>query len=365
MQGKIVVVEDDPSIRQLLRAVLEAGGNEVIEVVDGPTAVPTIRDTMPDVVLLDIGLPGIDGFTVLGMLKDDDALRHIPVLMVTAWAEPVLVAKALDRGAHDYVRKPFDVAELSARVMAAIRVKRETDFLTGNNERLAEEATTDSLTSLPNRRHADEVLERQSMAARRTGRPFSVVMLDLDHFKSINDEFGHDVGDEVLRAAAKRLRQRARVSDVIARWGGEEFIVIVPGTDLGGAGALAEDLRLALSERPLDTPLATLRVTASFGVAEFDRERAHRGRPRARRRRALRGEGQRPRRRASRHGRRHHRPRLAGHQRSKKGPSLFGTPQRHQAGRRSTPRRPAVALCRTRGSTFIWMRSAIRLATTT
>ena len=275
MQGKIVVVEDDPSIRQLLRAVLEAAGHEVVEVIDGPTAVPTVRETMPDAVLLDIGLPGIDGFTVLGMLKDDEALRHIPVLMVTAWAEPVLVAKALDRGAHDYVRKPFDVAELSARVAAAIRVKRETDFLARDNGAGAEQATTDPLTSLPNRRHIDEVLERQATAARRTGRPFSVVLVDLDRFEAVNDEFGHDVGDEVLRAAAKRLRQRARVSDVVARWGGDEFVVVVPGADYDAARAAAEGLRTALSERPLDTPLATLRVTATAGVAEFDRE----GRP--------------------------------------------------------------------------------------
>lgn len=272
MQGKIVVVEDDPSIRQLLRAVLEAAGHEVIEVVDGPTAVPTVREAMPDAVLLDIGLPGIDGFAVLGMLKDDEALRHIPVLMVTAWAEPVLVAKALDRGAHDYVRKPFDVAELSARVAAAVRVKRETDFLAGDNGAGAEQATTDPLTSLPSRRHIDKVLERQATAARRTGRPFCVVLVDLDRFEAINGEFGRDVGDEVLRAAAKRLRQRAGVSDVIARWGDDEFVVVVPGTDLYGARARAESLRVALMERPLDTPLATLRVTACFGVAQFERD---------------------------------------------------------------------------------------------
>ena len=96
-------------------------------------------------------------------------------------------------------------------------------------------------------------------------------MIDIDHFKAINDELGHEVGDDVLRAVAKRLRQRARVSDVVARWGGEEFVVILPGTEIGGAGALAEDLRVALAERPLDTPLATVRVTASFGVAQFDR----------------------------------------------------------------------------------------------
>ncbi len=270
MQGKILIVEDDPAIRQLLKAVLEGAGHEVFEVGDGLSAHPTAREVRPDVVLCDIGLPGIDGFEVLGLLKDDADLKHIPVLMVTAWAEPVLVAKALDRGAHDYVKKPFDIAELSARVEAALRMKSETDFLAHDNQRLAEEAANDELTGLPNRRHLDDTLERQVAVTQRSGRPFSVVMVDIDRFKQINDEFGHDVGDDVLRAVARRLRQRARTADVVGRWGGEEFMVVLPATDLGGGGVLAEDLRTSLTERPLDTPGASVRVTASFGVAQYD-----------------------------------------------------------------------------------------------
>ena len=119
MQGRILIVEDDPAIRELLKAVLEAGSHEVFEVGDGLSAHPTARDVKPDVVLCDIGLPGIDGFAVLGLLKDDPDLRHVPVIMVTAWAEPDLVVKAMDRGALDYIRKPFDISELSARRTAA------------------------------------------------------------------------------------------------------------------------------------------------------------------------------------------------------------------------------------------------------
>jgi diguanylate cyclase (GGDEF)-like protein len=270
MQGKILVVEDDPSIRALIAAVLEGNGHEVVDVADGPSAVPTARRERPDVILLDIGLPGMDGFGVLGLLKDDHELRDVPVLMVTAWAEPELVARALDRGAHDYVRKPFATAELAARVDAALRIKAANDVLISDRDRLAEEAAHDPLTALPNRRHLEGVLERQIQAQRRVGRPFSVVLVDIDRFSDVNTEHGHEVGDETLRALAKRMRQRARVSDVLGRWGGEEFLVVVPGTDLGGGGALAEDLRVAVAERPLDTGSAYVELTASFGVAQSD-----------------------------------------------------------------------------------------------
>lgn len=140
--GKIMIVEDDPAIRQLLKAVLEASGHLVCEVGDGLSAHPAAREFRPDVVLCDVGLPGIDGFEVLGLLKDDPDLRHVPVLMVTAWAEPALVAKALDRGAHDYVRKPFDIAELSARVEAALDLKAESDLLTTDGASTGPEAAT-------------------------------------------------------------------------------------------------------------------------------------------------------------------------------------------------------------------------------
>jgi len=269
MQGRILIVEDDPAIRELLKAVLEAGGHEVFEVGDGLSAHPTARDVKPDVVLLDVGLPGIDGFAVLGLLKDDPELKHVPVIMVTAWAEPDLVVKAMDRGALDYIRKPFDISELSARVDAALRLKSETDFLAHDHQRLAEVAASDPLTGLPNRRQLEATLAREAMVSQRTGRPVSVLKIDLDGFEGVNDDLGHELGDEVLRAAAKRLRQRVRGADLIGRWAGEEFMVIAAGTDLGGAGVLAEDLRSALAGRPLDLPRVAVRITASFGVAEL------------------------------------------------------------------------------------------------
>ncbi|MEA2170867.1 MAG: two-component system, cell cycle response regulator [Solirubrobacteraceae bacterium] len=272
MTGRVLVVEDDPAIRMLTKTVLEGRGYEVHEAADGPSALPTARDVRPDVILLDVGLPGMDGFGVLGLLKDGDDTRDIPVLMVTAWAEPDLIARALDNGAHDYVRKPFDIGELSARVDAAARIKARQDALSHSNERLAEIATVDLLTGIPNRFQMTENLRRQVASSRRSGRGFSLIMLDLDHFKAVNDSYGHKVGDEVLRAVADRLRDRVRGSDILGRWGGEEFIVLAPDTDLGGAGALAEDLRAGLAVCPLELEDGTLAATASFGVAAWDHE---------------------------------------------------------------------------------------------
>jgi PleD family two-component response regulator len=236
MTRRILIVEDDPAIRMLVKAVLEGEGHEVVEVCDGPSAHPTARDVKPDLVLLDIGLPGLDGFGVLGQLKADEDLRDVPVMMVTAWGDPELVAKALDRGAHDYVRKPFDVDDLRQRVAAAL-VRGEA--LGG----LADQA---ELTQA--------IVDR--VAANKT---FSLVLLELN---------GTDGDVSLLHAAARRLDQRVRRADLLGRWADSAFVVIADGTDLGGAGALAHDLRAAIASRPLDTAAASRRITASVGVAQ-------------------------------------------------------------------------------------------------
>ncbi len=262
MAGKVLVVEDDHTIRMLMRAVLEEHGHAVAEVCDGPTALELAQRERPDVVLLDLGLPGIDGFRVLEHLKSDPDLRSLPVIIVTAWDVTEFVTRALAAGAHDYVRKPFASLELAARVEAALRVKSLTDSLVDSQERLSELALHDPLTQLPNRR----ALEGDLADTLRGGDAVSVILADVDHFSAINNEHGHDTGDEALHGVARRLRGRARTADLVGRWGGEEFLVVLADTPLGGAGALAEDLRRALEEHPI----AGLGVTASFGVAQHD-----------------------------------------------------------------------------------------------
>ena len=264
----VMVVEDDAGIRALYRAVLQQRGHDVIEVERGDEALVEARGGRPDVVVLDLGLPGLDGLGVLRQLKADPALRDVPVIVSTAWDDTGTVTQALDAGAHDYVRKPFVPDELAARVDAAARLKSERDALT-------QDASMDPLTGLPNRRSLTTELEREHALARR-GRPaFSALLLDVDHFKRVNDERGHAAGDHVLVEIAARLRRRARTSDVVGRWGGEEFLIVAPDTDVTGATILGHGLRTAISEAPIALDSGPVRVTASVGVAAWERETVH------------------------------------------------------------------------------------------
>jgi diguanylate cyclase (GGDEF)-like protein len=251
-----LVVEDDAAIRALIAAALTGEGCRVLEAPDGQTALTTASDMRPDVVLLDIGLPDIDGLTVLRTLKNDDALRQIPVVMVTAWADTDMVRQAMDRGAADYVCKPFAIDDLIARVDASIQ-----------QAPAAAGPANDPVTGLPSRDHLATVLERQAAAARRTGRTFALVLADLDDPQAIASD---ELRDDVLRATAKRLRQRAGVSDVIVRYDDHTFAVVLPGADAAAARDRAEQLRGQLTEAPLDTPTAAVRITASFGVAAHE-----------------------------------------------------------------------------------------------
>lgn len=261
----VLVVEDDAGIRALYRAVLRMRGHVVVEVERGDEALLEARACHPSVVVLDLGLPGLDGLQVLKQLKADPTLRNVPVIVSTAWDDTATVTEALDSGAHDYVRKPFVPDELAARVDAAARLKVERDALSAD-------ASMDPLTGLPNRRALTTELEREHALARRGRPPFSVLLLDVDHFKRVNDERGHAAGDQVLEEIAARLRARARTSDFVGRWGGEEFLVVAPDTSMHGAVALAEGLRRALSEAPILLDSGPLRVTASVGVAAWERE---------------------------------------------------------------------------------------------
>jgi two-component system KDP operon response regulator KdpE len=248
-----LVVEDDAAIRALIAAALTGEGYRVLEAPDGRTALATASDMQPDVVLLDIGLPDIDGLTILRTLKNDDRLRRIPVVMVTAWADTDMVRQAMDRGAADYICKPFAIDDLLARVEASI-----DDAPAGEPG-----PVNDPVTGLPAREHLATVLERQTAAARRTERSFAVVLADLDATDVLE---GGDLRDDVLRATAKRLRQRAGVSDVIVRYDDHGFALVLPGVDATTAQQRAEQLRALLAEAPLDTPTAAVAVTASFGV---------------------------------------------------------------------------------------------------
>jgi two-component system cell cycle response regulator len=252
----------------MLRRQLEARGLRVEEAEDGHQAVRGCRMLRPDVVLLDVEMPGLDGYTVLRILREDAELSEIPVVFLTAHAETEDVVRGLQLGAHDYLRKPFEPSELIARVSAALRVKSLQDELRRRNAELETVTRTDALTGICNRRHLEERLHGMLAAARRHRQPAAVLMIDVDHFKRVNDTLGHAGGDAVLRQVAERLHRRVRLEDVVGRWGGEEFVVLSDATDAAAAEVLAGRLLAAVGGSPFAIEGADdVGVTVSIGCA--------------------------------------------------------------------------------------------------
>jgi diguanylate cyclase (GGDEF)-like protein len=265
--GTVLIADDSMVVRAVVRAHLEDAGYRVLEAHDGETALAVARDSSPDLILLDIEMPGLDGHQVLAALKSDDDLRGIPVVFLTNRAGMEDVVAGLNGGAHDYLRKPFEPAELIARTAAATQVKRLQDELRARNEELDRLSRTDSLTGLYNRRHLSEELQRKWRTAVRQCEPLGLLLFDIDHFKQVNDGYGHPAGDRVLVEVGRRLCEQIRAGDVAGRWGGEEFLVVLPRTDLSGAHQLAERIRLAIGADPFVVGEQEISVTTSGGCA--------------------------------------------------------------------------------------------------
>jgi diguanylate cyclase (GGDEF)-like protein len=266
--GLVLVADDSLVVRSLLRRQLEDQGHRVVEAVDGHDAVATCEASLPDVVLLDVEMPNLVGHGALAQLRAIPACADIPVVFLSGRATTEDVVEGLRLGAHDYLAKPFDPAELVARVSAALRTKRLQDELRQRNAELDEISRMDVVTGLPNRRHLLEHLHAESAAARRRAECVGVLMVDVDHFKKVNDQYGHESGDVVLRIIGERLATACRVEDVAGRWGGEEFLIVAPATTLAEAIVLADRVRAHVAEDPIAIGTAgKIVVTVSVGVA--------------------------------------------------------------------------------------------------
>ena len=257
---RVLVVDDQAATRRSIKAALEGLGHDLREATDGEVALDLIRRLHPHVVLLDVRMPVMDGLTALREIVADPVIGQTPVVMLTKQADPEDVAEALDIGAYDYLRKPFEPVELRARVAAAGRLGLLLAQLRDANAELQMAATTDQLTGLANRRQVDRAMRDSADPS------LAVVMADVDHFKQVNDTWGHPTGDAVLRTVASRLRRSLRTEDVIGRWGGEEFLIMLPGA--GGDDALEVCERLLDAVRaPLMIDDGPEQVTVSLGVA--------------------------------------------------------------------------------------------------
>lgn len=271
MTTTVLIAEDSIVVRAVLRRHLETAGYLIIEADDGLDALALARATLPDVVLLDIEMPGLNGYEVLAAMQADPQLGEVPVVFLTGRSGADDLVEALRLGAHDYLRKPFEAGELIARVSAAARMKALQDELRRRNDELAAIGRTDALTGLSNRRHLEERLREVAAGARRHGFTLGVVMLDIDHFKLVNDSLGHAGGDAILREFATRLTRELRDDDVSGRWGGEEFLLLLPHTDLDGTVRLSERVREAVGSESFNLEAhGAVAVTVSCGCAVGD-----------------------------------------------------------------------------------------------
>ncbi len=259
---RILVVDDQPTNIQTLYQVLK-GEYDVAMATDGTQAIELCLRRPPDLVLLDVVMPGIDGFEVCRRLKADPATRDVPVIFVTARDSTEDETLGLEVGAVDFIAKPVNPPVVRARVRTHVALKRQADLLRSM-------AFNDGLTGVANRRWFDERLQVEWLRCRRNKLPLSLILLDLDHFKAYNDRYGHQAGDDCLRAVAAAMKSRlGRPADLLARYGGEEFVCLLPETPMDGARAKADDLGRAVLE--LGMPHADSAtggvVTISRGVA--------------------------------------------------------------------------------------------------
>jgi two-component system cell cycle response regulator len=268
----ILVADDSLVVRAVVRSGLEEEGYLVIEAEDGTSALAQCREHRPDVVLLDVEMPGLDGYQVLAALKADVELKNVPVVFLTGRTGMEDIVAGLRGGAHDYLKKPFEPAELLARVGSAVHVKQLQDELWQRNAELSRMSRTDSLTGLYNRWHLDDVLARESNTARRHGDQLSIVLFDIDHFKHVNDTYGHPAGDLVLVEFARRMTDELRSGDIAGRWGGEEFLLVLPRTDVVGALKVAERVRIAAAATPIFATSHSIPITVSGGCATGGQE---------------------------------------------------------------------------------------------
>lgn len=256
---RVLAIDDSELIHKLLRIRLQHERIDLHFAASGDEGLRLARELKPEVILLDIQLGDMDGFEVLAKLKNDPETRGIAVIFISGFSEPVDRVRGLDLGAVDFITKPFEVIELTARVRSTLRLQHAMRML-------AVKAQIDGLTGLWNRAYFDNRLAAEFAESVRHGKPFSLVMTDIDRFKSLNDGYGHPFGDAVLERFA-RILSSGRGSDVACRYGGEEFGILLPSTTADEASEVAERFRerLAAERWPRHDDL---RVTASFGVAD-------------------------------------------------------------------------------------------------
>jgi two-component system cell cycle response regulator len=269
-RAAVLLIEDSPAHRAELRRALETSPDvgRITEAADGLAGLKALLSQPFDAVICDLEMPSFDGEKLLAAKEQRPELGDTPILFVSANRDAARKARLLERGASDTLEKPFHPAELLARLGVHLRLCQLRNELREKNLQLEQLSVTDALTGLRNRRFGEWYLSRELERTRRHGNPLSVLLADIDHFKRVNDAHGHAAGDAALRHVGRVLMEQVRKTDVCARWGGEEFLIVVAQVPLEGALAFAERQRAAIEATPLVMPDGgRLEPTISIGVA--------------------------------------------------------------------------------------------------
>jgi diguanylate cyclase (GGDEF)-like protein len=263
---KVLIAEDNRDLRDIVARMVQTLGHEVAVASTGKEALRQVHEHSPDIVLLDIMMPEMDGLEFCQALQKEEIIRDFHIIITSARDALEDKVKGLELGAADYLTKPFSLAELRARLQVGERIVRHRKLIKEQQQQLEHLAREDTLTKLSNRRHFDERLQEEWRRALRYGYSLSLLMCDIDHFKQVNDVYGHVHGDVVLKEVAQALLRGSRAGDVVARYGGEEFVVLLCEARLEQAVVAAERLRTAVKALSFTHPSGSFHVTLSVGI---------------------------------------------------------------------------------------------------
>lgn len=271
IRGKVLMIDDEPCDLRLLEAKLKHAGYDTICADNAKEGIKLAYAEKPDIILLDIMMPDMDGYEVTQRLKADPVTSNIPIVLITVLEETSDKLRGMEAGADDFLNKPVNTGELLARIQAVLlRMKIKLQMETQIREATLQ-SITDPLTGLYNRQFIKHDIERHVLQAQRYEQPMSLFFIDVDHFKHINDTYGHATGDSILKILSRCFKNSLRGSDIVARYGGDEFIVCLPGTDHPAAMQVAEKIRTEIANLDHDLPDGC-KISVSIGLTEMQQD---------------------------------------------------------------------------------------------